>query len=743
MASTTRPASPKTKAANIREQVLGAIQGDIPPVPLTPLYKLGLLVGALAMVLLPAVYVALIGLAAYGFYAYAAWAFSSAQDGRLVFLAVVSSVVGPIVLLFMIKPLFARSAFHQTPRRLKREAEPLLFEYIERICEAVGAPAPRSIRVDCDVNASASFRRGIWSIFGQDLTLTIGLPLVAGMSLRQLSGVLAHEFGHFAQGAGMRLSYIIRSISYWFARAVYERDEWDERLEHWSKQIDLRLGIFLYIARLLIWCTRRVLWVLMWVGNAISCFLLREMEFDADRYEARLVGSKTFAKTARRLTELSVAHQMAIGDLQQFWDEGRLADDLPQLILANIKQITPELRKEIKKRDAEHQTGLFDTHPSNSDRIASAEREAADGIFHLDKTANGKTVPASILFGNFGQVSKIVSLQFYREVLGPEIDADVLHPVEELVSRQSQEIEAHKVLHRYFQGKISPLRPLPLEEYDFEPPANGKQNYEFIQKAREKVLAGADEYEKKYKLFNNADTTLLDSTRAIALLQANCRIAPADFNLKSRSLDEATSKSRQARSALKTLGGKLESFEQLAVKRLFFALQLLHHTKVQERIENVAQLHEEVKRLVPEAKFTNSLLFDLYRFRELYQGLVALCTRIESDNQNPALFEAILSKNQAIRTRLMKFNETLGNRLYPLEHAKADMTFREYVLPHVPEQDDLGGILTCCEMVLEKVMSVHIRLLARLAHAGEKVETALGLSPMPDPKDETAEADEE
>jgi Zn-dependent protease with chaperone function len=38
------------------------------------------------------------------------------------------------------------------------------------------------------------------------LVLVIGLPLAAGMSMRQVAGVLAHEFGHFAQGAGMRFN---------------------------------------------------------------------------------------------------------------------------------------------------------------------------------------------------------------------------------------------------------------------------------------------------------------------------------------------------------------------------------------------------------------------------------------------------------------------------------------------------------------------------------------------------------
>jgi hypothetical protein len=60
---------------------------------------------------------------------------------------------------------------------------------------------------------------GIAQVYlGNDLVLTIGLPLVAGFNLREFAGVLAHEFGHFSQGVGMRISYVIRSISFWFTR---------------------------------------------------------------------------------------------------------------------------------------------------------------------------------------------------------------------------------------------------------------------------------------------------------------------------------------------------------------------------------------------------------------------------------------------------------------------------------------------------------------------------------------------
>src|SRR6185295_4479066 len=122
------------------------------------------------------------------------------------------------------------------------QSDPTLFAFISRICELVNAPVPSRVDVDCQINASASFRRGLLSMKGNDLVLTIGLPLAADLTMQEFAGVLAHEFGHFAQGAGMRLTYIVRQTNRWFARVVYDRDEWDIKLVEISRRIDIRLG---------------------------------------------------------------------------------------------------------------------------------------------------------------------------------------------------------------------------------------------------------------------------------------------------------------------------------------------------------------------------------------------------------------------------------------------------------------------------------------------------------------------
>ncbi|MBK7403224.1 MAG: M48 family metallopeptidase [Phycisphaerales bacterium] len=185
----------------------GAFSGELPRRRRSPTYHLGLLATALVMVTLPLIYVALIvcigGLVVlHAIFDVSIFSHVSGRGAIFVYLGPI--VIGGTIVLLMIKPLFAPRSEEPVWVEVSRSDEPLLWGYIEQLCALVRAPVPRRIRIDCEVNASASFRRGFLSLLGSDLVLTIGLPLVAGLDLRQFTGVLAHEFGHFSQGGGMR-----------------------------------------------------------------------------------------------------------------------------------------------------------------------------------------------------------------------------------------------------------------------------------------------------------------------------------------------------------------------------------------------------------------------------------------------------------------------------------------------------------------------------------------------------------
>jgi len=412
-------------------QIAAAFQGTVPPTRVSIFYQLGLVIVAITMLILPLVYFALIGVAGWCVYWWAThgtFLFDHVRGRGAVgafLLYVAPLIAGVVVVFFMFKPLLARRAPAAQPLALNPAAEPLLFALVRCVCDAVGAPFPKRIDVDCQLNASAGFRRGLLSFFGNDLVLTIGMPLVAGMSTRQFAGILAHEFGHFTQGFGMRLTYLIRTINMWFARIAYERDAWDATLEQWAAEAeDGRVAIIVALVRLAVWFSRLILKLLLFIGHGIGCFMLRQMEYDADSYEIKLAGSETFESAAKRLHVLGAALGKSYTELGNGWKASkRLPDNFPAFLMNHEAALSHAAKTELEDTAGLGKTGLFDSHPSDGDRIRQARKAGEPGVFDLD-------APATMLFSNFEVLAKQVTHLHYEDDLGLPLAAAKLSPVE-------------------------------------------------------------------------------------------------------------------------------------------------------------------------------------------------------------------------------------------------------------------------------------------------------------------------
>ena len=427
------PAEEVPAAAASAVEILGAFGGPVPRTRTSVFYQLGLLLVTVTMIILPLIYLAMVCAAAWGVYLYAThftFLLGSTTGGGRVYLVRIVAYLGPlfigvVLVFFMVKPLFARRGNRSQPLALNPGAEPTLYAFIARICETVGAPMPKRIDLDCQLNAAAGFRRGLWSLFGHDLVLTIGVPLVAGLNLREFAGVVAHEFGHFTQGFGMRSSYLIRSVNGWFFRVVYERDAWDMALEQWAADAeDWRIMLVVNFARFGVWCSRLLLKLLMFTGHVISCFLLRQMEYDADSYEIKLAGSEAFESTAKRMAVLNAAQEKAYKEMGFIWKQShKLPDNFPAYLCKHEASIPAAAKEQVQDRLGLSRTGFFDTHPSDGDRIRRARRAGEPGVFSLD-------LPATILFSNFEVISKQITHIHYIDELEIPVDPSALRAVE-------------------------------------------------------------------------------------------------------------------------------------------------------------------------------------------------------------------------------------------------------------------------------------------------------------------------
>ena len=120
-------------------------------------YLLGLCIVAFLMVLLPICYFCLVGIATYGVYYHAtvnARVFEHSRGRAAALLYIGPLIAGLVLVFFMIAPLFRRNPRSTRSLQISDENEPAFCEYVTRVCNTVGAPVPRRIRVNGEINAS-------------------------------------------------------------------------------------------------------------------------------------------------------------------------------------------------------------------------------------------------------------------------------------------------------------------------------------------------------------------------------------------------------------------------------------------------------------------------------------------------------------------------------------------------------------------------------------------------------------
>jgi hypothetical protein len=711
------------------QRILAELKGKIEPVPVGFFYRVGLFLVAVVMVILPVIYVGLIAGAAYGVYWHATendYILAGKANGRWKALAYFGPlVIGSILVLFMIKPLFSRRRNDDAAVVLNRQEQPLLFQFADKLADMVGAPRPTEISVDCDPNAYAAFRRGTLSMFGRDLKLNIGLPLVMALDLRQLAGVLAHEFGHFAQGAAMRLTYVIRSMNMWFARVVYERDAWDERLEAWAGGNGaFGSSIILNASRLMVWITRLFLRVLMMAGNLVSAFMLRQMEYDADRYDVRVEGGESFAKTSRMLPLLGAATNGAYQMLQHAHQEKRLCDDLPAFILATVPQVPGEVRDQISKSLEETKTGAFDSHPADRDRIAAARAENQRGTFTLD-------APASVLFRNFPAVCRAATVAFYRRAIGPELETTSLVSTEKLCASQTREMETDKALGRVFQQQLTITRLLFPVVHAMEADDRGAL-VTVIEDSRNQMAALLPGAPEAIQRTNSAEEQAMNVRFVRALRSAGFKkIQYRDFGLRSGDDQELASVIQTAINDRSESARLFCELEEHVARRVGAAIELVRQDPSLQKPETmpVADVLALLE-LLNQFQTIEPQLADLRRDHSVIDMLVG---NLQNNPGHAPLVRQIQDLVRKCVSYLHLLTERLALLKYPFEHAQAGISVAAFAIGEIPPAEDLPGVCQKNAETINNLYGLYFRALASVVHFVESVEAALGMPLAPEP----------
>jgi hypothetical protein len=423
------------------------------------------------------------------------------------------------------------------------------------------------------------------------------------------------------------------------------------------------------------------------------------------------------------LLVLNVGWQGAQADLSDFYHEGRLVDNLPRLILVNIEQFPPELCQKLDAIINESKTGLFDDHPADSERIASARAEQTPGVFHSD-------LPATVLFQDFDTCAKNVSWDLYCEVLGPEVKPSSLHPIDSLLARQTKEKVSLEAQNRFFLGAFNFLRPLRLPSTWLAEPPQPARVQKTLADARSLMLRRIESYRQSLTAYDDADTRALEARQARAVFSAGLWPKAGQLKTSFGSRGEAENHRDRAIRELSRYSTQMESFEDAAGERLIAALTLLFDRGVASRIVDSSELQRECQALMPVVTVVINSTATLLELRNMNAALGLLIESLEGNENNQTLIGEIVDLMKRIQPHLSSIRSDCNRLIYPFDHADGQISVGRYVLPHVPESEDLGGIFNGTGHLLTSLGNLYNRSVGRLCTIAEMVEADLGFEPL-------------
>lgn len=640
---------------------------------------------------------------------------------------VIPAIIVLLMLLLLIKPLFRVGQKEDAQIELSPRDEPMLFQYIERLCRLLDTPQPASIKIDISCNAGVTMRG---SGENRKLDMMLGLSLIAASDIRAFTGILAHELGHFTQRKGMRVQLFINRINMWFAHVVYERDAFDYWLYRISRPGLGPFRLFGIIMSFIVSVGRRLVWLFMLLAHAASCLISRRAEYDADRYMALITGSDHVGVALQKTSIVDMALDASRDDLIDSWRQGKLADNIPQLAVHRSKRLSDEQYRLLVRLIRANRTKWHDTHPALVDRVSAAKKLKLTGLLDDDR-------PAGLLFGDFDQTCRKASHLLYEQRLEKKFDPKSVVPTQRLIDEIDEREKAHKALRRYYQGEAMLTRPIFPDSFADTPPVDPTETLAEMTEARQQIIDRANKIQDTFNEYGALDEHMRILTVAENLVKSGISINAAEFGLHEGSINSIRMGQRQLKVELKKVSERLEKMEGYIRTRMSFGLSLMHtdtaRTLMTEQGHDVDDITKRTHQLMAICNAIEPTMDDVRALSRSSVVMASMLSISEPQRAPRKLHRAMEEHSGKVHGQLSAIRGALVHLPYPFSHGKADATVGSYIVDEIPPASDMPETMMQGLETLERVDTLLSRVLAQLAVIAEQVETALGLDVAEEP----------
>lgn len=256
-----------------------------------------------------------------------------------------------------------------------------LYELVADVSKSYKVPRPDEIRLHAVSVAH------VYENEERRKILVVGGLALAGLTDKALSGVIAHELGHFAAGD----TVLGRIASKWMTTFALMEAHFHF---HWASNLNP-----------LVWVLRgyHLLFRLVFFANS------RSAEYAADKYEIEHVGPVQAARTTILLSAIDELADSQLLTVAQTCVAARVP--APQVFseqARRIRETSPSDWADAFRRALKQRTRAFDSHPCLKDRL-KATGLSKKKCLRLARQLNQEGEPACDLVNNWPAIEKVLS----------------------------------------------------------------------------------------------------------------------------------------------------------------------------------------------------------------------------------------------------------------------------------------------------------------------------------------------
>ena len=272
-------------------------------------------------------------------------------------------------------------------------------------------------------------------LVGEGPEVVIGLPLLYGLSARQLSGVIAHAFAGYSREARLHGYPLLSSVDRWLFTQTglgrlnaLSQSDFDSRsrsrLDAIFKPWDVLVqGTFYLVYR---------------VVSSMTFDVSRKVDMAGDLLSARIAGSTEFRSTQFRLRSLHYGQVNANQELVGSWRTKKLSDNFPALVVDHADTLQLSLRPRLIQEMEELVTPLTHSRIVDLGRIVNVEHTQEEGACFLLGAAIS-------LLRDPAKVSKAVTLSHYRHIGIRHPDVYAAQKMQSIQKAEREKAKRHQV----------------------------------------------------------------------------------------------------------------------------------------------------------------------------------------------------------------------------------------------------------------------------------------------------------